>query len=81
MREDFLHYLWRLARFDLRDLKTTEGEAISIQNFGQYNQDAGPDFSLAQLRIGGIQWVGNVEIHVKASDWYRHGHQTGSCPA
>ncbi|MEM7571723.1 MAG: DUF2851 family protein [Bacteroidota bacterium] len=75
MREDFLHYLWRLARFDLRELKTTEGATLSIQNFGQHNQDAGPDFSFAQLRIAGVQWAGNVEIHLKASDWYRHGHQ------
>lgn len=75
MREDFIHYLWRLGRFDLRHLKTTEGETIHIQRFGTHNTHAGPDFSSAHLRISGIQWVGNVEMHLKASHWYEHGHQ------
>ena len=74
MREDFLHYLWRLARFDLRQLRTTEGEALTIQQFGTYNTDAGPDFDDARLRIGGLQWAGRVEIHVNSSEWHAHGH-------
>lgn len=75
MREDFLHFLWRQARFDLRDLRTTSGSSISIQDFGRHNVDAGPDFSGGQIRIDGLQWAGNIEMHVKASDWYAHGHQ------
>jgi len=74
MREDFLHYLWRMARFDLRQLTTTAGEAIQIIDFGQLNRDAGPDFSGAQLRIGGVHWVGNVEMHLHSRQWYEHGH-------
>ena len=74
MREDFLHYLWRLARFDLRDLRTTAGEAVRIQDFGTHNDGAGPDFSHARLRIGGMQWAGNVEMHLQAGIWYDHGH-------
>ncbi|MBC6995622.1 DUF2851 family protein [Neolewinella lacunae] len=76
MREDFLHFLWRQARFDLRDLRTTTGETLSIQNFGQHNSDGGPDFSGGQLRIDGLQWAGNIEMHVKASEWYTHGHES-----
>ena len=74
MREDFIHFLWRQARFDLRDLKTTTGAPISIQHFGTHNHDAGPDFTGGQIRIDGVQWAGNVEMHVNASQWYEHGH-------
>ncbi|MFT7121577.1 MAG: hypothetical protein ACJAZ9_001757, partial [Neolewinella sp.] len=76
MREDFIHFLWRQARFDLRNLTTTGGSSLSIQDFGLHNKDAGPDFSGGQLRIDGLQWAGNIEMHVKASDWYKHGHET-----
>jgi hypothetical protein len=76
MREDFIHFIWRQVRFDLRDLTTTTGETISIQNFGQHNTNAGPDFSGGQVRIAGLQWAGNIEMHVDASDWYAHGHET-----
>jgi Protein of unknown function (DUF2851) len=76
MREDFLHYLWRTRRFDLTDLKTTKGEAIDIQDFGEHNHNAGPDFLNATIRIGNTTWAGNVEMHVKASEWMQHKHQT-----
>jgi hypothetical protein len=75
MREDFLHYLWRTRRFNLENLKTTKGEAIVIQNFGEHNPNAGPDFLNATIRIGDMIWAGNVEMHVKASEWMQHGHQ------
>ena len=74
MREDFLHYLWRLARFDLRDLRTSAGETITIQQFGLHNKDAGPDFDDARLTIDGTRWAGRVEMHLKSSDWYAHRH-------
>ena len=76
MRENFIHFLWREARFDLRDLSTTAGAPISIQNFGSHNHDAGPDFSGGQVRIDGVQWAGNIEMHVNASEWYEHGHDS-----
>jgi len=74
MREDFIQYLWRQVRFDLRNLITTQGDSLSIQDFGRHNTDAGPDFSAGQVRIGGMQWAGNIEMHVNASEWYRHKH-------
>ncbi|MEM9528521.1 MAG: DUF2851 family protein [Bacteroidota bacterium] len=76
MREDFLHYLWKQARFNLGNLTTTTGENISIQDFGQYNTDAGPDFSGGQIILNGLHWAGNIEIHVNASEWYAHEHET-----
>lgn len=76
MKEDFLHYLWRLARFDLRELRTTTGAPLTIQQFGVHNQHAGPDFDGARLSIDGLQWAGKVEMHLRSSEWYVHGHDT-----
>lgn len=75
MKEDFLHYLWRLQRYELSDLKTTEGETIEIQQIGEHNTNAGPDFLNAKIKIGDTVWAGNVEVHVNASDWNKHNHQ------
>jgi hypothetical protein len=75
MKEDFLHYLWKLKKFSTVNLQTANGESIVIINSGQYLQLAGPDFFNAQIRIGNQKWAGNVEIHVKSSDWYVHHHE------
>ncbi len=75
MREDFLHYLWRLKKFELTELQTTHRESIQILNFGTYNTDAGPDFSDALIKIGDTLWAGNVELHLKSSDWLLHQHE------
>lgn len=75
MKEDFLHYLWKFKKFDTSDLKTSNQEKITIVNSGQYLQLAGPDFFNAQIIIGNQKWAGNVEIHLKSSDWYAHHHE------
>lgn len=75
MKEDFLHYLWKFKKFDFSGLKTSNGEEITIINSGQYLQLAGPDFFNAQISIGNQKWAGNVEIHLKSSDWYVHHHE------
>lgn len=75
MKEDFLHYLWRFKKFDTLNLKTSNLEEITISKAGQYLQLAGPDFFNAQITIGNQKWAGNVEIHVKSSDWYVHHHE------
>jgi len=75
MKEDFLHYLWKFKKFDTLNLKTFNGESITIIKVGQYLELAGPDFFNAQLLIGGQKWAGNVEIHLKSSDWYVHHHE------
>jgi hypothetical protein len=75
MKEDFLHYLWKFKKFDALHLKTCNQEEITISNVGQYLELAGPDFFNAQITIGNQKWAGNVEIHVKSSDWYVHHHE------
>lgn len=76
MKEDFLHYVWQFKKFDVLNAKTVQGDALTIINSGQYLQKAGPDFFNAQLMIGNQKWAGNVEIHLKSSDWYIHNHET-----
>jgi hypothetical protein len=75
MKEDFLHYLWKFKKFDTLNLKTTNDEHITISNVGRYLELAGPDFFNAQISIGEQKWAGNVEIHLKSSDWYVHHHE------
>ena len=75
MKEDFLHYLWKFKKFDTLNLNTFNGEEITIINVGQYLELAGPDFFNAQITIGNQKWAGNVEIHLKSSDWYVHHHE------
>lgn len=71
--EKLYHYLWKtgIRGFDFKDV---DGHEIEVIDPGVHNHDSGPDFFNSKLRINGTEWVGNVEIHVKASDWYRHGH-------
>jgi len=76
MKEEFLHYIWQFKKFDFVNLKTVQGESLTIANSGQYLQKAGPDFFNAQIVIGTQKWAGNVEIHLKSSDWYVHHHET-----
>jgi len=78
MKEDFLHYLWKFKKFDALNLKTSNEEEITIINVGQYLELAGPDFFNAQITIGNQKWAGNVEIHLKSSDWYVHHHERDS---
>ena len=76
MKEDFLHYVWQHQYFDKTDLRTAGGEEIQVLKPGLRNADAGPDFLGARLRLGEVEWNGAVEIHLRASDWARHQHQT-----
>ena len=74
MREEFLYYLWENRLTD-KNLQTTEGESVEVVATGYRNTDSGPDFLEAKIQIGDKLWAGHVEIHVKSSDWKRHGHQ------
>ena len=73
--EQLLHYCWKHKLFPLSALKTTDGECLEVIDTGLHNMHAGPDFFNAKVKIGSTMWVGNVEIHTRASDWYAHQHQ------
>ena len=75
MKEEFLYYVWQYQLFSSLNLKTTEGKKILVKKTGLLNKHAGPDFLNAQLYIDDQLWVGNIEMHVKASDWYLHKHE------
>ena len=75
MTESFLHYLWKHRLFDFLHVATTDGEPLKIIFPGYHNTDAGPDFKQAVVQIGPMKWAGDVEIHIRSSDWYRHHHQ------
>ncbi|MEN0051003.1 MAG: DUF2851 family protein [Bacteroidota bacterium] len=74
IKEDLLHYVWRTKNFEPLDLKTTEGETIEVRDFGTHNPNAGPDFFNARVKIGETLWAGNIEMHLKTSDWLQHKH-------
>lgn len=73
--EDILHFAWKYRLYRLGPLQTECGEPVAVLAVGFHNKDAGPDFSQCRVRIGDTEWVGNVELHVRSSDWTRHRHQ------
>jgi hypothetical protein len=73
VKEDLLHHIWKFRLFQT-PLRDPHGTLIEVIDTGRLNTDSGPDFFNARIRSGPLIWAGNVEIHLKASDWYRHGH-------
>lgn len=74
IKEDFIHYLWKIKKLDFSDLKTVQGEKLEILDFGVHNRDAGPDFFNAKIKLNDTIWAGNIEMHVNSSDWEKHKH-------
>ena len=72
--EQLLHYVWKHKIFPLKELKTTSGQVLEIIDTGLANSNAGPDFFNAKIKLDGVLWVGNVEIHTCSSDWNKHRH-------
>ncbi|MBR1766267.1 MAG: DUF2851 family protein [Bacteroidales bacterium] len=73
MTEAFLHYIWQ-HQMVARNLSTTEGLPLVVRRAGDLNRDAGPDFFNAHIAIDGVEWVGNIEVHLRSSDWNAHRH-------
>ncbi|MGZ2371771.1 DUF2851 family protein [Ancylomarina sp. YFZ004] len=78
MNEDFLHYIWKFRLFDSDNLLSSQGHHLELIDTGSLNTDSGPDFFEARIKIDDLLWAGNVEIHLKSSDWYRHHHDVDS---
>ncbi|MGB1270399.1 MAG: DUF2851 family protein, partial [Flavobacteriaceae bacterium] len=75
MQEDFLHFIWQYQKFKTVNLTTVCGKSIQVIAVGTHNFNSGPDFFNSKVRIGNQLWVGNVELHINASDWYMHKHE------
>ena len=72
--EQLLHYVWKHKIFSLKELKTTTGQQVEVIDTGLANTDTGPGFFNAKLKLDGVLWIGNIEIHERSSDWFKHGH-------
>lgn len=75
MKEDFLSYIWTFQKFNKTNLRTTKKLSLNIKSPGFVNHNSGQDFSEARIIIDGIEWAGNIELHIKTSDWNLHNHQ------
>lgn len=75
MTEAFLQYVWQYQLLE-GPLTTVDGVSVTVQSPGELNHDAGPDFIAARLLVGDVRWAGNVEVHVKSSDWTLHHHSS-----
>lgn len=74
MNEQYLHLLWKTGRLPMHRLKTIHGKELRILHAGFHNTGSGPDFFSGRIELDGLQHSGNIELHVKSSDWYAHGH-------
>ena len=72
--ERLMQYVWQHRLWPQTHLHTVDGLPVQIIDPGRLNTDSGPDFFNAKIVIDGHMWAGDVEIHVRASDWHRHGH-------
>lgn len=75
MQEALLQFIWQYNLYRPGQLKTTEGLVIQVVHPGILNRDAGPDFSMAKVQIANALLIGNVELHIRTSDWLKHRHQ------
>jgi hypothetical protein len=75
MQEAFLHFLWQYQYFEHKNLQTTQKEFLEVLSVGVLNRHAGADFGNASVRIGETTWTGDIELHLKSSDWLKHQHQ------
>jgi len=76
MNENYLQFLWKVKRLPFHLIKTTNAQTLEILHVGTHNlNESGPDFLNGKIRMNGIEWCGNIEVHIKSSDWYKHNHQ------
>jgi len=76
MTEKLLQYLWNFKVFKHFDFKDIEGNSVEILDFGKWNTDSGPDFLSARIKVNDLIFAGNIELHVKSSDWIFHNHSS-----
>ncbi len=76
--ENFVQKLWNGQRFFNANLTAIDGREIRVLKQGIWNHEEGPDFMHAEVEINGKLHVGDIEIHVKSSEWYAHKHHLNS---
>ena len=74
MKEKLLQYIWQFQYFNKNELATIDGEPLQIIHQGSFNTNQGADFFEAKIKIGNTTWAGNIELHIKSSDWVLHKH-------
>ena len=61
--EDLVKFIWKFRLFSESQLTTVSGKLLDIVSPGEENHNAGPDFFNAKIKLEGVLWAGNVEIH------------------
>jgi len=74
LTEKLLHYIWQYQLFNKQMLITQDNQFLQIIQPGQLNQNQGPDFLSAKIKLDQTTWVGSIEIHINSSDWIAHQH-------
>jgi hypothetical protein len=74
--EKLLHHIWKYKLLPNLSFTTIRKESITVLKVGEHNHDAGPDFFNGQISYEGKTWIGNIELHIKTSDWVKHKHET-----
>jgi hypothetical protein len=75
MKEEYLHQIWQAKRLPMHALTLTDGRKLEVSHTGWLNKESGPDFFNGSILLDGIRWNGNIEIHIRSSDWYAHKHE------
>lgn len=76
MNERLLQFIWQLQYYNRQELKTGDGETLSIVHPGIINTNQGPDFLNAKIKVNNTFWAGSIELHVLSSDWNSHHHSS-----
>lgn len=73
--EKLLQKIWLRGDFDRAQAFLQDGRRLTIKSPGRWNLLGGPDFKGARLKFGeSPEIVGDVELHLRASDWSAHRH-------
>lgn len=73
--EKLFQKIWLRRDFNRDGARTIDGRRVRVVDPGKWNLLGGPDFRQARLRFeDGPEIVGDVELHLRASDWDAHAH-------
>lgn len=70
-----MQFIWQSRFIGNGPYHICDGAILEIYATGTLNLNQGPDFLNARIKIGNTAWAGNIELHIYASDWYKHKHE------